>query len=100
MHNMQTSYICTTNLERLWKAHNQNLLNRDNQNQSQYNCAGSSKDSLKGGNCYLENIVNEANVNSGLEMKFYIGLCSNQFGFRYAIKNLLAVAGIKNETKL
>ena len=61
-----------------------NILNKSNLIQNQFNCVGGCKYDLKGCNCCSENIIYKATVNSDLEKKFYIGLCSTQFRFRYA----------------
>ena len=84
---MRVSYSYRTNLERIIKAHNQKVLNKNTKNESKRKCAGNCKYPLKGGNCSTENIVYKATVNSDLETRFYIGLCSNQFRFRYANHN-------------
>ena len=81
---MRISYSCTANLENIIKAHNQKILNQNSGIQSECGCAGSCKYNLKGGNCRSENIVYKATVNSGVETRFYVGLCSTQFRFRYA----------------
>ena len=83
-HKMQISYACTANLQRIIKAHNQKMLNKTTKTESQCNCAGSCKYPLKEGNCRIKNIVYKATVNSDLETRFYIGLCSTQFRFRWA----------------
>ena len=68
----------------LIKSHNQKILNKSNLIQNQCNCAGGCKYNLKGGNYRSKNIIYKATVNYDLEKKFYIGLCSTQFRFRYA----------------
>ena len=100
-HNMQISYSCTANLENIIKAHNQKILNQNSGIQSQCGCAGSCKYNLKGGNCRSENIVYRATVNSGVETRFYVGLCSTQFRFRYANHKKSFKGGIyENDTEL
>ena len=54
-HNMRISYSCTANLERIIKAHNQKVLNKDIKTKGQF--AGGCKYPLRGGNCRTENIV-------------------------------------------
>ena len=89
------------NLERLIKSHNQKILNKGNSIQDQCNCVGGCKYDLKGGNCRSENTIYKATVNSDLEKKFYIGLCSTQFRFRYANHKKYFKGGVfKNETEL
>ena len=100
-HNMRVSYSCMANLERLIKSHNQKILNKSNSIQDQCNCVGGCKYDLKGGNCRSENIIYKATVNSDLEKKFYIGLCSTQFRFRYANHKKSFKGGVyENETEL
>ena len=100
-HNMRISYSCMANLERLIKSHNQRILNKSNSIKNQCNCAGGCKYNLKGGNCRSENIIYKATVNSDLEKKFYIGLCSTQFRFRYANHKKSFKGGVyENETEL
>ena len=82
--NMRIGYLCTTNLERTIKAHDQKVLNKNTKNDCPCKCAGSCKYPLKGSNCRTENIVYRATVNSDFETRFYIGLCSTQVRFRYA----------------
>ena len=91
-HNMRISYLCTANLERLIKSNNQKILNKSNLIQNQCNCVSGCNYTFKGGGCRLENIIYKAIVNSDLEKKFYIGLCSTRFRFWYAKhKNYLNV---------
>ena len=98
---MRISYSCMANLERLIKSHNQRILNKSNSIKNQCNCAGGCKYNLKGGNCRSENIIYKATVNSDLEKKFYIGLCSTQFRFRYANHKKSFKGGVyENETEL
>ena len=100
-HNMRISYSCTASIERIIKAHNQKVLNQKKQNESQCKCAGSCKYPLKGGNCRSMNIVYKATVNSEHETKFYIGLCSTQFRFRYANhKKSFKYGSYENDTEL
>ena len=40
---MRISYSCTANLEKIIKAHNQEVLNKKKTNEGQCNCAGSCK---------------------------------------------------------
>ena len=72
------------NLERLIKLQNQKILNKSNLIQNQCNWVGGCKYELKGSNCRSEKNIYKATVNSDLEKKIYIGLCSTQFRFRYA----------------
>ena len=100
-HNMRISYSCTANLERLIKSHNQKILSKIDQTEIKCNCAGGCKYNLKGGNCRSDNIIYKATVNSDLEKKFYIGLCSTQFRFRYANHKKSFKGGVyENETEL
>ena len=95
------SYSCTANIEIITKAHNNNMLNNKKQKESYYNCAGSCKYPLKGGNYWSEKIVSKATVISELETRFYIGLCSTQFIFRYDNHKKCFKCGMyKNDTKL
>ena len=88
------------NLDRLIKSHNQKILNKSNLIVNQCNCAGSCK-YLKGGYSCSENINYKVTVDSYLEKKFYIGLCSTQFRFRYANHNKSFIGGLyKNKTEL
>ena len=77
-------YSYAANLENIVKAHNQKILRQNSNIWSPCGCAGGCKYPLKGGNCRSENIVYRATVNSGAETRFYIGLCSTQFRFRFA----------------
>ena len=98
---MQISYSCTVNLENIIKAHNQKILSQNSGIRSQCGCAGGCKYPLKGGNCRSENLVYKATVNSGVETRFYIGLCSTQFRFRYANHKKSFKGGIyENDTEL
>ena len=98
---MRISYSCTANLERLIKSHNQKILSKIDQTEIKCNCAGGCKYNLKGGNCRSDNIIYKATVNSDLEKKFYIGLCSTQFRFRYANHKKSFKGGVyENETEL
>ena len=88
-------------MERLIKLHNQKIFNKSNLIQKQCNCAGGCKYNLRRGNCHLENIIYKAIVNSDLEKKFYIGLCSTQFRFRYAYHKKSFKGGVyENENEL
>ena len=100
-HNMRISYSCTANLERIIKAHNQKVLNKDIKTEGQCSCAGGCKYPLRGGNCRTENIVYRATVKSDLETRFYVGLCSTQFRFRYANHKKSFKGGVyENDTEL
>ena len=49
----------------------------------------------------MENIVYRVTVNSDLETRFYIGLCSTQFRFRYANHKSSFKGGVsENDTEL
>ena len=89
------------NLDRIIKGHNQKVLNKDTKTECQCGCAGSCKYPLRGGNCRTENIVYKATVNSNLETRFYVGLCSTQLRFRYANHIKYFKGGVyENETEL
>ena len=68
--NMRISYSCTANLEKIIKAHNQKVSNKNTKTESKCNCGGSCKYQLKGDNCLTENIVYKDTVNSDLKTKF------------------------------
>ena len=79
---MSNSYACTDNFERSLVT--KKIIKKNNPIQNKSNCAGGSKCDLKVGNRRSENIIYKAKLNCDLKKKFYIGLCSTQFRFRYA----------------
>ena len=76
-------------------------MNKSNIIKNHCNCAGGCKYDIQRGNHRSANIIYKATVNSDVEKKFYIGLCSTQFKFRYANHKKSLKGGVyENETEL
>ena len=78
------------NMEKLTKAHNNKLINKNNNHTTQPRCNCRNKDDCPlPGKCTSQNIVYQATVTSQNEEKIYVGLTSNTFKTRYSTQKQL-----------
>ena len=99
---LKICYSCMDNMEKLTKAHNNKLINKNNNHTTQPRCNCRNKDnSPLPGKCTSQNIVYQAPVKSPNEEKIYVGLTSNTFKTRYsAHKNSFIHSKKKHQTEL
>ena len=99
---LKISYSSMDNMEKLTKAHNNKLINKNNNHTTQPRCNCRNKDDCPlPGKCTSQNIVYQATVTSQNEEKIYVGLTSNTFKTRYsAHKNSFIHPEKKHQTEL
>ena len=88
------------NMEKHTKAHNNKLINKNNNHTTQPRCNCRNKDDCPlPGKCTSQDIVYQASVKSPHEEKIYVGLTSNTFKTRYsAHKNSFIHSEKKHQT--